>query len=381
MKNLNILTYLKKEPDALQKITLELGITVKKYEHYFLLNYNQIDSPKHNNIVKECRGIIIDNDFNVLCKSFDRFFNNGEDPNTISFPINKAIVWEKVDGSLVRIWWNKYLNEWTISTRGMAHAEGNITNNSGTFKEAILKTFKKPYNEIFENLPKDRTYIFEFVSPETRVVKPYGGRKLFLIGCINNKTYEEYDYEYLVNLSFQLDIPLPQTYPLNDLSEIIKSFNNMQAFDEGYVCSIYNYPTKGECWRLKIKNPAYLAIAHLRNNGCISKKRVCILVLSNDEVEYLNYFPEDQEIFQPYIDGRNKLFDEIMTIWESVKNIKDQKEFALIVGKYHFSSILFLFRKGKSIGEILEKTTDNFKLKLIEPYVKNVELLERILIE
>lgn len=379
MTTLNILEYLKVY-NNFQSLETELGITIKKYDNYFLLNYSQIDSPKFHDIVKECRGIIIDNDLNVLCKSFDRFFNYNEDPNTEQFPITNAIVWEKIDGSLVRIWWNKYLNKWTISTRGMAHAEGNVSNNTYTFEEIILQTLNNSY-DIFDNLSKDNTYIFELVSPETRVVKPYGDKRLYLIGCINNITFEEYDYEYLYNLSLKINISLPQTYKLDNINDIVNSFKDMPTFDEGYVCAVYNYPSKGKCWRLKIKNPSYLAIAHLRNNGCVSKKRICILVLSNDEEEYLNYFPEDQNIFQPYIDGRNKLFSEISEVWNSINHIIDQKEFALMATKHHFSSILFLMRKGKTIDEIIEKSTDNFKLKLIEPYINSIQTLERVLME
>ena len=75
---MNVQTYLR--TFGLQKLTEELGIKVKIYEDegLMVLNYHQIDSPKSHPVVMECRGLILDTEFNVVSRSMDRFLNWGE---------------------------------------------------------------------------------------------------------------------------------------------------------------------------------------------------------------------------------------------------------------------------------------------------------------
>ena len=44
-----------------------------------ILNYDQIESPKTNTIVRECRALTLETtNFDVVARSFSRFFNWGE---------------------------------------------------------------------------------------------------------------------------------------------------------------------------------------------------------------------------------------------------------------------------------------------------------------
>lgn len=77
---LEVQTYLRggKTIDDLES---ELGI--KAIAHptlpLVILNYNQIESPKRNSIVRECRGLVLEvGTWNVVARSFQRFFNFGE---------------------------------------------------------------------------------------------------------------------------------------------------------------------------------------------------------------------------------------------------------------------------------------------------------------
>ena len=68
--------YIKK--NGIESLKSEFGINVKEYDDLFVLNYDQIESPKTHPIVQECRSLILDKQFNVVSRSFDRFFNFGE---------------------------------------------------------------------------------------------------------------------------------------------------------------------------------------------------------------------------------------------------------------------------------------------------------------
>jgi tRNA splicing ligase len=60
-------------------------IDIREYDSgLVVLNYNQINSPKLDPIVRECRGLILDRNsgYSVVARSFDWFWNYGECPNT-----------------------------------------------------------------------------------------------------------------------------------------------------------------------------------------------------------------------------------------------------------------------------------------------------------
>jgi len=342
------------------------SIKVTEYDNYVVLNYNQIKSPKHKQVVKECRSLIIDkNNWKVLARGFDRFFNYGEDQHSKDFDITKAACWEKIDGSLVLVWFNPYENKWCAATRSLAHAEG-LTPKGNSWLSVIERAFGDSINKKFEFVPKENTYIFEVVSPETRVVKPYPTYDIFLLAIREAETGIEKP-ELKEWVAGHLNVNRPKTYRFDSIDEIMKASKELDTFDEGYVCGILE---NGECWRIKVKNPAYLAIANFRNNGAISNRRIAMLVFRNDESEYLQYFPEDREFFEPYIQARKEFFNEINELWDLYGNIENQKEFALIVKDTRCANLLFSLKKGLTLEEALEKLSDSSKLQLLEKYAK-----------
>lgn len=393
-----------------------LGITVKDYGNYMMLNYSMINSPKHDPIVKECRSLILDknNDYRVLARAFDRFLNYGEDPNTEDFKIEDSISYEKVDGSLVLLWFNPYTGEWTWSTRKMAHAEGETRLGGKTFHELIMETVtEEGFKDIVDHINKlnkyiSYTYIFELVSTETRVVVQYGENKLYYLGSRANEYGTEFipdceEYENIsgkFSVSFLVDslhkkypylknkIVLPKLHKFKTFEDIVSNFPknvvllesrdpekrhskedlfqnclnvvdtkiNMKEIEEGYVC--ISKRDNNTLWRLKIKNPTYLAYAHIRENGILSEKKIAYFVMSNEYGEYLSIYPEDKGFFDPYIEAREKLFSEIDKQWNKFKFIDDKKEYALRVKDLRISGILFKLKSGKTLEEIVNEWLD-----------------------
>ena len=111
---------------------------------------------------------------------------------------------------------------------------------------------------------------------------------------------------------------------------------------------------------------AYLAVSNLRLNGLINEKRIILLVLMNDQDEYLQYFPEDQSEFDPYIEAYETMILDIDKHWVAHKEIEDQKEFALAIKDCHAKNILFGMRnKKQKIHDVIENMTDNAKVRLL----------------
>ena len=228
----------------------ELGIKYKLYEvegkELIVLNYCQIDSPKTHPIVIECRGTILEkteDGIQVVCKPFDRFFNYGEALNvTEDFQLSRAEVLEKVDGSLIKVYyWN---GSWRIATRGTAFAESeNYTGK--VFLDMVLETLgfsslEELSDRLDGHLFHGYTYLFEFISPENRIVTPYKSSELVFLGAVCNELYIEYPYtenefgwinSLIGNVSDS--IRAPKVFTTYD--EKHKLMEQVKGLDEGFV--------------------------------------------------------------------------------------------------------------------------------------------------
>jgi hypothetical protein len=345
---------------GLQKLQDEFAFKVKVYdEGLIVLNYNQIDSPKSHPITVECRALILDSDFNVVSRSFDRFFNLGEVPESQAhIDMQKATLHEKIDGSLIRIYfWN---DKWNIATRGMAFAESAMNGFDITFRELVLKaldvneqTFQYSCEEM---LDKDTTYICEITSVENRCVKAYTGYNLHYLAARNNKTFEFINAREVAR---EFGMCIPERYSFETIEacqEVVKTLKNL---DEGYVMYQDGVPV------CKIKSPAYCAVHLLRGEG-LNPKRISELVLTNEQEEYLIYFPEDRSFVQPYVDKLVQIHQSLELAWLDNHGIESQKDFAIAIKSVKGNSVLFTARKlGITVHESWKLQTDAFKLRTL----------------
>jgi RNA ligase len=97
-------------------------------------------------ITLQCRGLIVDNEGNVVARPFKKFFNTEEGKHT---PTPEFEVFEKMDGSLGILFY--YQKEWVFATRGSFTSDQS--------KKAYELLEKYP----IENLDKKNTYLFEII--------------------------------------------------------------------------------------------------------------------------------------------------------------------------------------------------------------------------
>jgi len=344
-------------------------IQVKEYENLVVLNYNQIQSPKQRPIVMECRGLILEKgSWEVVSRGFDRFFNLGECPETQEhLDMAKAVVYEKVDGSLIKIYY--YAGEWHISTRGTAFAEAETAWGS-TFRSLVLKALGCSEEE-FQNranrvLNPHVTYVFEVTSVENRVVKVYPGYTLHFLGARVNKTGEYLNYEEQAMSMSGFGARLIGRYQFDSVEHCIETVKGLKDLDEGYVLYQQDKPV------CKIKSPTYLAVHRIRGEG-LTPKRIMQLVLMHEQDEYLIYFPEDAKYFTCYQESFRKLLTEMKTVWENTQDILEQKEFALAVCQYPYSACLFMARAQKGCPvHLFHQQREAFKIKVLEAYMEGV---------
>lgn len=346
--------------EIMVKMKQELGISARVYDKYVLLDYSQIDSPKDNQIAQECRSLIITrsndpDDIFVLSRKFSRFFNHGEMREFYKdFEINNDMVlMAKEDGSLIGVWYDPFDEIWQISTRGMAKAEGNHPM-GGSFREAVLCAFDVTEADFQakcnHNLSKSRTYIFEFVGKSNRIVRPYMTDEMVLLGVSINedatnttssKDYINYYVDELIAVGMNVRAPVRYTVPAT-FEEIQKMADELPGLEEGFV--LYDQKTDK---RMKFKARKYVVAHSIRGDNTLpTPKNVYTLVLTNEQAEFLAYFPEYTDLFATAEQNVNAVIQQMGADWLTAAHLGDQKAFAQSIAKSQVKGFLFSARKN-----------------------------------
>lgn len=358
---MKVVEYLKAH--GVEKLAEEFSIIVKAVDDLYVLNYNQIESPKAHPIVMECRSLILDTSFNVVSRSFDRFFNLGEAPDTQThLDMNLAVCYEKVDGSLIKLYFHN--GKWHVATRGTAYADSQC-NWGPTFKELVMRALNvKDDAEMqirLSGLNTSETHIFELTSQENRVVRRYEGYSLHYLRSRVNATGEYINVWPMLYAICKLgsNIVQPRFYKFSDVSSCLAAAKSLPNLEEGYVIYQEGLPV------CKVKSPAYLAVHAIRGEG-LTPKRTMQLVLMNEQDEYLTYFPEDSIHFTPVVAALKLHLQNITDVYEQFSNVESQKEFALAVSRYKFASILFKARlTNVNPVHVFHEANESLKLKLL----------------
>ena len=120
------------------------NITVKNKGDMWLYNYNEdVLVPRNHPVLVRCRGIVVSTTGQVLNYPLDRFFNDYE-KECADIDWDSALVQEKVDGSMVCVFWNG--GGWEITTRGSFYP---IPNADLDFADLFKKHFSS-FDELWE---------------------------------------------------------------------------------------------------------------------------------------------------------------------------------------------------------------------------------------
>ena len=194
---------------------------------------------KWDEVTLACRGLVTDNEGNIVARPFKKFFNIEENKHT---PTQDFEVFEKMDGSLGIIF--KYEGEVIYATRG------SFTSDQAKWMENYCKEYN--FNDI---LVDGHTYLFEIIYPENRIVVDYEGQeRLVLLGIIKTETGEEIPYDDIVVAPWDI---VEKYDGIRDYSELKgKVLQN----HEGFVVRFSN----GD--RMKIKGEEYLRLHKIMTN-------------------------------------------------------------------------------------------------------------------
>jgi hypothetical protein len=302
------------------------------------LKYDQIESPMHEPIVQECRGMVVHVPTGqILAHPYNKFWNLG-DPQAAPIDWSTARVQDKLDGSLMILYWNPFAGQWQVASSGQPVAGGSYGgDNSRTFGDAFWEIFHAEDMVRPADQHRHFCYMFELISPENRIVCKYEFPHLIVHGARNLKTESEMDPDLLAGLATIYGWTLVDAYLVaNEHAALTQAAALDPTKHEGFVVVDANFN------RVKIKSPRYVALHHLRGSGSTNTRRVIDLWKSGEIGELLTHFPEMAADVQPVLDKLDGLAG---AAWNDVQwgaiTVPTRKDFALRVKDHPWAPVAF----------------------------------------
>ena len=281
-----------------------------------LFKYDQTNADFSLDIVRECRGLILDAEtFEVVSYPFNKFFNYGES-HAANIDWSSAYVESKIDGSIMKV--VNLDGNFLISTNGVIDAcKCNLPETVGcpvnSFGELFMESMKF-YGLGKEDFPRlfkpNKTYMFELTSPYNQVVVQWKDTKVWFLGERDNLTFKETfygDHE----LSKVFDIP--KVYPIKTIDQCVAAASELPEDEEGYVVCDKDFN------RIKVKSPRYVQLHYMAGNQNWSGRRVLEILLANEVSEYVAYFPK----FKIAFDVVKAKYDAYVSELEYLKSVVD----------------------------------------------------------
>lgn len=338
-------------------LSKQYKLRIKRDGDLAIFNY-EIIADFYDPIVQEARGIILDvARLEVVCWPFRKFGNHSEGyADTIDW--SSARVLEKIDGSIVKLWFDHARGEWQFSTNRTIRAELAGVEGKPLLTYGALIASAVNYGDIpFDTLDRDMTYIFELVSPDACVVIRYDATRLYHIGTRSNLTGEERETD--------IGIVKPASYPLTSLEDCLRTAaalnrdtDSDEITGEGFVVVDKDFH------RVKIKSLDYVTMHHASTMRSIGK-RECVDLILNDPaklssacgkqpalVPYVKYYEYRlaELLYQADVMG-----DLAMRLYEEYSH--DRRAVAAVIAKHPLAFIGFhCLDRGKGGRELLLET-------------------------
>jgi T4 RnlA family RNA ligase len=357
------------------------NLKIKRDGNYVMFSYDQISSDFNLKIVQEARGIIFRNGEweHPVCWAFNKFGNYGES-YVPDIDWTTSFVTEKVDGSLIKMW---YDGTWKVSTNGTINAfkaemSDMMYPSFGDYFDDTLRKYYLNTEDFLAGLKKDLTYMFELVGPYNRVVVPYEEPAIYFLGVRDTYTGEEYICNPVnAELCGVSKLNRPKTYQLLTLDECIKATEELGWDEEGFVVCDANFN------RVKVKSPAYVMAHYARNNNVINRKHLIKVVLTNEVDEFLCYAADYKEELlktQKLMTAYLRIGNQLAEACRSIANNISRADYARLVKALPkiFQGLLFC---NYDRVTTTEEYTSNWSELKWEEYLEAVEKLNKEILE
>ena len=312
-----------------------------KYTNLIITKYLPITTYSNNwtPTLLNCRGVVLDkNTGEVIVNSVPKFFNHTEligETTKEKPPVGLTYqVFEKLDGSLINVSW--YNNDLIVCSSGSFDSEhSNIAYTWLTTR----------YKDILDKLDKTKTYGFELIHPNYRIVCNYHDRSELVLLYVRD-TNSGHDFNLLDYKD--LGFTLPKIYESKDINELC---NRNIVNEEGYIIKYSNG------FRMKVKFENYLNLHRFKTEARIYDLYNLLSENKDPNVEYndfLNLIPDE---------FYTTLQEKIKTILNDYKTqekyLKDINENLLNISENKKEYVKYALASHSKVKHILFKMYDN----------------------
>jgi len=326
-------------------------IIANKHPEYdiWILNYSpKVQSKRFwDEYTLSCRGLVIDADGNILARPFQKF-KNYEEYQACEIDWSQEFdVFEKMDGSLIIMFYYEPHMEWIVASRGSFISEQCI----------MGKNMINANVYVTDKLNTACTYLFEIIYPENRIVVDYGNRKeLVLLSVIETKTGVEMYYDDIKS-SYSKYFSIVKRFELKSFKEIRQMIERGEDNKEGFVIRFLSG------FRIKMKYAEYVRLHGILTN--VSNLTVWEHLMNNydfdallDRVpdEFYDWLKKTVAVLQQaFNEIERQALKEFVRIYH-VNGIVGRKEFAEEAQKSEYRSILFKLFDKRQYSEIIWKS-------------------------
>jgi hypothetical protein len=227
-----------------------------------------------NEYLEECRGTIVDADFNIVTYPFTKIYNYGVEKNAPVFADTDMVTaYRKVNGFMVALTW--YNNDVLVSTTGSTDSDF-----VGYAKEMMLKHMSwADWQMAFANDDmRGMTFMFECVHPSDPHIIPEDAG-MYILGYRENSLGSKIGHDACVlqdlSIMFKCHKPVGLTACVSEVKTLAKECKH-----EGFVF----YHADGRA--AKIKSPYYLVKKFVARNPRTDKLMRQDIKQSIDEEYY-----------------------------------------------------------------------------------------------
>ena len=307
------------------------GLVVKQYDDLglYLVIYDKSNCDMTDPDIRKCRGLILEKDTNkVVCLPPTKSIKIEDFTQNINITgINHSnIIYEEfLDGTMINLFY--YRDSWHISTRSCIGA-----NCRWFSKKRFDQMFEESHNFDLEKFNKELTYTFVLQHNENRIVKNYSENDLTLVQVMNNITLLPESVESVRDNGIEINIR--KTYSFDNILDAYASIENMSYDIQGYVVRV----NESNNVRSKMRNPKYNFVRYLRGNTRNLKYLFLDLRANNYLNSYLEYFPENMEIFDKFT---QEFYATTRSLFDYYQKFRVRKEIQLENVPYEFRPLCY----------------------------------------
>lgn len=348
-----LIEFIKEHPNDYKKrllsppYNLKDIVTFPNNPNWEMFNYNLFESDLSNDIVRACRGTVVevldDGTVNIICAPYVKFFDiNDVHADKINWDSKRLKTELKVDGQLIKMFKYKGRDYWvTNGGTGLHTPIDYVTEDVTNYKQLMAKALTKDVGQgcVYDDadfsckcdwvsrIPDGWTLMFELTSPQNKIICKYDETKLWFHGVRDAEGMEHSPEE--VKETFGIPYEIPKRFDLNKKEDILAALEKFNGEEqEGFVV------VDEENWtRVKMKSPSYLALKYIREHD--TPEGIWRLCMTESHDDY----PDLKEKTDLQVKEINlfkakllELYDYANDVFENDKN-RNRKNFALWVNE------------------------------------------------